>query len=160
MALEFPPLAVHVQTQLADELAAVSTEALCLSLPTLVALRLLGITHLLQGILHLKQVLDVEGGGQAGHAPLGERGRLAAVGARCTEPASLCHHKLLQTGLAEDVQTGQHSGLAVLLETHRARQLVRQLLHRLVCCILRFLYRRRFRFQCSNRFRVSFGHFE
>ena len=160
MALEFPPLVVHVQTQLADELAAVSTEALCLSLPTLVALCLLGVTHLLQGILHLEQVLDVEGGGQADHAPLGEQGRLAAVGARCTEPASLCHRKLLQTGLAEDVQTGQHSGTAVLLQTHRARQLVRQLLHRLVCSILRFLYGRCFRFQCCNRFRASFGHFE
>ena len=124
MALQFSPLAMCIKAVLANELAAVSTEPLHFSLPTLVTLCLLGVADLLQGLPYLKKVLDVESGGQAGHTPLGERGRFAAVGAWCAQFVMLCPHQLLQTGLAEDVQTWQHSWLAVLLLTFRTRQLV------------------------------------
>ena len=72
MALQFPPLAMCTKAVLANELAAVSTELLHFSLPTLVTLCLLGVADLLQGLPYLKKVLDVESGGQVGHAPLGE----------------------------------------------------------------------------------------
>ena len=119
MALEVLPLPMNIQAVLANELAAVSTEPLHFSHPTLVTLCLLGVADLLQGLPYLKKVLDVESGGQAGHTPLGERGRLATVGAWCTQFVMLCPHQLLQTGLAEDVQTGQYSWPAILIQTHR-----------------------------------------
>ena len=82
---------------LANELAAVSTETLHLSLPTLVTLCFLRVSHLLQDLSHLKKVLDVEGRGQTGHAHFGERGGFAAVGAQGAQFVSLCPHQFLQT---------------------------------------------------------------
>ena len=123
--LQFLPFTMRNEAVLANELAAVPTETLHLALPTLVTLCLLRVPHLLQDLPHLEKVLDVEGGGEAGHAPIGERGGLAAVWAGGTQFVSLCPHQFLQTGLAEDVETGQYSGSPVLLQTHRTRQLIR-----------------------------------
>jgi len=127
MALEFLPLAMHREARLANELAAVSTKALCFFLPALLTLHLAWVSHLLQGVPHLKKVLDVESRGQAGHALSWELGHLAAVGASCAESVGPSHHQPLETGLAEDMKAGQDSGPGVLLQTHRARQLVSQL---------------------------------
>ena len=127
VALEFLPFAMHREAELANELAAVSTKALCFSLPALLTLHLARVSHLLQGVPHLKKVLDVESRGQAGHALSWELGHLATVGALCAQSVGPSHHQPLETGLAEDMKAGQDSGPGVLLQTHRARQLVSQL---------------------------------
>ena len=127
--LQFLPFTMRNEAELANELATVSTETLHLSLPTLVTLCLLRVANLLQDLPYLEKVLDVESRGEAGHAPFGERGSLAAVGAAWgPQFVSLCPHQFLQTGLAEDMQTGQYSWSAVLLQTHRTQQLIRELL--------------------------------
>ena len=69
-----------VKALLTNELATVSTKTLHFSLPTLVTLCLLGVTNLLQDLSYLEKVLDVESGGEAGHATFRERGRFATVG--------------------------------------------------------------------------------